>query len=238
MSKCINLIGQKFNLLTVLSRAENSSTGQAKWLCQCDCGNQKIVAGYHLRRGDIKSCGCYCKQRTSEARSLQLEGQKFGNLLVIEREGSKRGRSLWKCLCDCGNTCYVISSYLTTGDTKSCGCLKSAGEQKILMILQKFKVPYETQKTFVECRNPDTNKPFFFDFYLPNLNTCIEYDGPQHFNFQTSGFFTEEAVKKIQERDNFKNNYCQENNIHLIRIPYIDYESISWEYLTKRMSEI
>lgn len=59
MSRLQNLIGQKFNRLTVISRAENTKSGMTCWLCQCDCGKQKIVAGKHLKSGRIKSCGCY-----------------------------------------------------------------------------------------------------------------------------------------------------------------------------------
>ena len=45
------MIGQKYGRLTVIERAENTSEGRARWLCQCDCGNQKIVSGKNLRNG-------------------------------------------------------------------------------------------------------------------------------------------------------------------------------------------
>lgn len=55
---------------------------------------------------------------------VDLVGQKFGRLLVLERSGSnKHGWALWKCLCDCGNHSIVIGHYLRLGNTKSCGCL-------------------------------------------------------------------------------------------------------------------
>jgi len=56
--KVKNLIGQTFNLLTVIERAENTARGVARWLCLCKCGNKKIIMGTHLTRGEIKSCGC------------------------------------------------------------------------------------------------------------------------------------------------------------------------------------
>ena len=59
MSKIINEIGNKYGFLTVIKRAENTPGGKAQWLCECDCGNQVIVKGVSLRRGDTKSCGCY-----------------------------------------------------------------------------------------------------------------------------------------------------------------------------------
>ena len=58
MSKFIDLTGQKFGKLTVIERAESSSTGKTRWLCECECGNRKIVLRDSLRRGKTISCGC------------------------------------------------------------------------------------------------------------------------------------------------------------------------------------
>ena len=60
MSKLIDLTGQRFGRPTVVSRAENSKTQtNARWLCKCDCGNETLVLGTTLRRGESQSCGCY-----------------------------------------------------------------------------------------------------------------------------------------------------------------------------------
>ena len=57
-----DLIGQKFGRLTVIKRADDyiSPKGQHKtrWLCRCECGNEKIVAGGDLTSGNTQSCGC------------------------------------------------------------------------------------------------------------------------------------------------------------------------------------
>lgn len=57
MSNFKDLTGQKFGRLTVIKRAENQGHN-CMWLCRCDCGNEKIVRGSHLKSGAIKSCGC------------------------------------------------------------------------------------------------------------------------------------------------------------------------------------
>lgn len=54
---------------------------------------------------------------------LDITGQKFGRLLAINRSQMKRGASVWKCLCECGNIAEVSISNLRNGHTKSCGCL-------------------------------------------------------------------------------------------------------------------
>lgn len=61
MGKFVDLTGQRFEKLVVIRRAENTSYGHPQWLCQCDCGNQTIVLGAHLRSGHTKSCGCMHK---------------------------------------------------------------------------------------------------------------------------------------------------------------------------------
>lgn len=53
-----DMTGQRFGKLTVIELAEKDKRGECKWLCKCDCGNTKIVYGYHLRKGHTVSCGC------------------------------------------------------------------------------------------------------------------------------------------------------------------------------------
>lgn len=58
MTKPLNLIGLKFNRLTVIKREPNNRWGQTRWLCRCDCGKLTVVGGTDLKKGHIKSCGC------------------------------------------------------------------------------------------------------------------------------------------------------------------------------------
>lgn len=61
MSKVVEMTGKRFNMLTVVSRAE-SKNGKAYWNCVCDCGNETTVSGTNLRSGAVKSCGCLLKK--------------------------------------------------------------------------------------------------------------------------------------------------------------------------------
>jgi len=64
----IDLVGQVYGRLTVLSRAEKlPGSGRARWLCGCECGMEKIIGGDSLRNGHTKSCGCLQKERVREA---------------------------------------------------------------------------------------------------------------------------------------------------------------------------
>ena len=67
MARFIDLTGQRFGRLTVIARAPNGKGGQARWLCRCDCGEEKEIRGDHLRLGFIQSCGCL--QHESEVKN-------------------------------------------------------------------------------------------------------------------------------------------------------------------------
>ena len=63
--KVIDLTGQKFGRLTVISRAENDKNKHPRWLCRCDCGNTCVVLGENLRSGHTRSCGCWSRERST-----------------------------------------------------------------------------------------------------------------------------------------------------------------------------
>lgn len=59
MGKFIDLTGQDFGHLKVLSRDKSIKRNEAFWTCKCDCGNVVSVRGSYLRNGTTKSCGCF-----------------------------------------------------------------------------------------------------------------------------------------------------------------------------------
>ncbi len=62
MSKRLELIGQIFDRLTVISGAGINKHGNTIWNCQCECGNFKIISSDNLRSRHTKSCGCLQKE--------------------------------------------------------------------------------------------------------------------------------------------------------------------------------
>jgi very-short-patch-repair endonuclease len=93
-------------------------------------------------------------------------------------------------------------------------CIESDGERMIRIFLTKNNILYEYQKTFKKCRN---KLPLPFDFYLPDYNICIEFDGIQH-KRPISFFGGIDAYNKLKINDSVKTNFCKENNIILIRL--------------------
>ena len=75
-----------------------------------------------------------------------------------------------------------------------------------------------------------------FDFYVNN-QYLIEFDGEQHFTHHNSGWSNENNLKNIQQRDNIKNQWCRDNNIPLIRIPYWHLKDLCIEDLLLKTSK-
>ena len=239
MSKIINEKGNTYNYLTVIDRAQNDKSGGAQWLCQCECGTMVIVKGTALRRGTTKSCGCYQKIRTSQASVKDLTDQTIGNFTVLESiMGKKYGQPhKWKCRCNlCGNENVFITSE-NLKRQESCGCLtESKGARKIKTILEENCISFIQEKRFQDLRFQDTGYQARFDFYVNN-EYIIEYDGRQHF-IQGDGIYdNSEKFIKTQEHDRIKNEYCDKNNIPIIRIPYTELDNITLEMLQPETSK-
>lgn len=106
--------------------------------------------------------------------------------------------------------------------TSGIGCVKckpfSKGQNKISEILNE-RYEYYEEHSFDDCRNPLTNYPLRFDFYIPSLKTVIEYNGKQH--YEPIEFFGGALVhEKTRIRDEYKEQYCNSNNIKFIVIKY------------------
>lgn len=241
-------IGNKINHLTLLSYDKKNRYNKLLGTFQCDCENHTIFQTVisNVQNGTTKSCGCLQKEvarengkkaiSTAINRVIDISGQKFGKLTAIKPVLDK-GVWKWDCVCECTRHVKVSGSWLRSGNTKSCGLCnhKSFGEENIDKILSSLGIKYISQKSFDDCINPRTGRKLFFDFYLPDYNCCIEYDGEQHFEskseYSSPGWRTEKNLVETQYRDSIKNNYCKEHNIKLIRIPYWDFDKLDDDYL-------
>lgn len=108
-------------------------------------------------------------------------------------------------------------------------CSESKGERKVTLFLEKNNINFIKQKTFNDCRNTKTDRHLKFDFYLPNYNMCIEYDGEYHYEPWRLYFDKSIAKDKFEEmklRDKIKNDYCKNKNISLLRIPHFELKNI------------
>ena len=223
----INLIGQKFGRLTIIEKVDSVFTGGKKrgaFKCKCDCGNEIIALRENLLQGNTKSCGCL-QAELYKNNQTDITNQKFGKLTALYPTEKRKWKCVvWHCKCDCGNECEVTSHELKNGNTQSCGCLNSKGEQKIISILQAHNIPFVKEKIFSSL--PQLR----FDFYIDN-KYIIEFDGIQHFKTKNSYWDTEDHLQQTQRHDKIKSQYCKDNNIPLIRIPYWHIDQLCFEDL-------
>lgn len=229
--QCNKLVGERFSRLVVLEWLGTDKNNQSRYRCKCDCGNETIVYRSSLIDGDTKSCGCYAREvasgvatQTGHNNAADLVGYKTGKLTVIERLYSKNNNIIWKVRCDCGSEIELSSARLLSGGVQSCGCLISKGEEEIAKYLIDHNVDFEKQKSFDGCKD---ERCLPFDFWIGSKNTAIEFDGEQH--YKDNAFF-HHTLEYVQKHDKIKNDYCESNNINLIRIPYTDIDKID-QYL-------
>ena len=133
----------------------------------------------------------------------------------------------------------VSSGDLKSGHTYSCGCFrKSKGELKIEEILKSLNIKYIPQYSFKDLKG--TSQPLRFDFAIfqeDELKILIEYQGEQHYN-NFAYFNKRNDFQKRIGYDEKKRQYCKDNNIQLIEIPYWDFNIINKDYLIKRMKSL
>lgn len=239
MGKFIDLTGKKCGRLTVLYLTGEKRGKERVWHCRCDCGNECDVVGKNLRGGQTKSCGCLKKEsdRRPKGNVIDMVGKKFGHLTVLERRGSdKHGQALWLCECDCEKKTQlvVLGGNLRRGHTMSCGCeRRSHGELKIEELLSNNGILFEQEYKAFKFSSGMWAK---YDFYV-NKNYMIEYDGVTHYHINNHGWKSKDAVNSQQERDVIKNQWCKDNDIPLIRIPYWRYNDLCLDDLKLETTE-
>lgn len=95
----------------------------------------------------------------------------------------------------------------------------SVGEALVEDVLNQMCIPYKREYKFDDCVD---KRPLLFDFYLHTLNKIIEFDGPQH--FKEVGMLNHEVTVY---HDKIKNEFCERNNIPILRIPYWERDNIN-----------
>lgn len=184
-------------------------------------------AHHYKNKSNNKGGGCpLCwKENLSDDKSTFIEKCKvlreydFDQYTILGEYKNNKTKILMRH--ECGNEFYIRPDYFLykDGGCTECKTKLSKGEFIIKYYLEKNNIKFEMQKIFEDCRNV---MPLRFDFYLPDYNMCIEFDGKQH--YEVDGFICpdEERLKYNQNNDAIKNDYCKNNNINLIRILYSD----------------
>lgn len=170
----------------------------------------------------LMGCGCQkcwkdkihiLKTKTHEEYIDQLY-QINPNIVPLEPYIGASTKILHKCL-----KCNYEWDVMPTQLLRKHGCPKcdeSRMEREIALWLDKKNIFYIRWYGFYDCRD---KKPLPFDFYLPDYLACIEADGIQHFE-AVDVFGGDDYLKYVKKHDQIKTQYCNNNNIKLLRIPY------------------
>lgn len=139
----------------------------------------------------------------------------------------------------CGYEWEIAPRSFINNGTRCPKCNESKGERKVSDWLDKNKVKHRIQYKFEDCKDK-SDLPFDFAVFnnKDELILLIEYDGEQHFEPMRYSENKEKMLsklKQVQRHDNIKNEYCKDNNIPLLRIPYWDYDNVE-KILDKELS--
>lgn len=145
---------------------------------------------------------------------------------VVYDQEYKGDKHPLKMMCSCGNDFTVDCNHFIAGkyQCNECRVKQSAIAFAVENWLKENGYVYEKEKRFADCVN---KKTLPFDFFLPDYNTCIEVDGIGHYRPIPFGGNKEEAEQIFQDRkinDKIKTEYCKQNKINLIRVPFWEIE--------------
>lgn len=192
--------------------------------CQFYCENCKKFFNQtpsKLINEKIYGCDCCSTKRKTHDQFLQELGKDFLDNYTVNEKYVNIDTKISFTHIQCGQTFSITPENLLHKYHKQycpiCYYKKSKGEVIIHQYLIKNNFVFNKEYSFSDLKNRR------FDFYLPNENICIEFDGKQH--FETNSFFHDENLK---ERDLEKNLYCINNDINLFRIPYTDIDNINF----------
>lgn len=146
-----------------------------------------------------------------------LTGQKFGKLTVIKRYKStninnKTNKTLWLCKCDCGKEIVVTRTNLITGNSKSCGCIKT----KMLNKRAKYKELYQSRIYRIwsgmkkRCSNPNYGH---YDCYGGRgIRVCEEWKNNflDFYNWAiNNGYKDDLSIDRIDVNGNYEPSNCR-----------------------------
>lgn len=118
----------------------------------------------------------------------------------------------------CGNE-YLVYPFMFYRGRRCPKCNYSRGEKLVESVLKSLNIDFESQKKFEGLKNINL---LSYDFYLPEYNVLIEYQGQQHYE-PVELFGGEDYFLKQQKNDKIKKEFSKSNNIYLLEIPYTKY---------------
>jgi predicted Zn-ribbon and HTH transcriptional regulator len=194
------------------------------------CGNI-----YNVRPGNYlynnHRCNCTRTKHKYTIEDIQEFFNKIDDYELISKEYVNTISKIKIKHLKCNNIFEMRFNDFKNNNNRCPKCSSSKGENIIRTFLLNNNIGFIEQKCFEDCKD---KRVLPFDFYLEDYNILIEYDGELHYK-ESRYKNSQDKLNIIKNHDNIKNNYCKENNIKLIRIPYIEFNNIE-EILKKELN--
>ena len=183
------------------------------------CGHAFAV-DLTIFKGRCVNCSAHKAEKYFKSKVLEKLGSEYSFIKFTHRpelsEGYRRGVVVEHF--NCGHVYETSYSKILEG-SKCPNCVYSRGEKAVADVLDSLSIEYTREHSFEYLGRKR------FDFFIPSLNIAIEYDGEQHYK-SIDAWGGEETLKRTQESDALKNDFCDYMGIDLLRIPYWEFDNI------------
>lgn len=198
--------GKRVGNLTVVCRQDDKRQG-TWWLCECDCGEQRVVRSDKLLHRKITAC------KRCTPRFKDMTGKRFGRLTVLRYAGpNHRQDATWLCRCDCGNEKVIQGQALRSGAIISCGCYhdeRSATHRGIHERLYRVWCSMRSR-----CNN--ANAKDYINYGGKGVRVCAEWDDYGKFRdwamangYDPDAGFMKCTIDRIDPFGNYEPSNCR-----------------------------
>ena len=139
---------------------------------------------------------------------IDLTGNRYNNLVVLEKSRSEKGVVIWKCICDCGNITYVRGQNLKSGAVKSCGCLRKNAKPTLRHNMSNSRLYRVWASMKNRCYTPSHHS--YNNYGGRGINVCDEWKNSSDAFIEwalDNGYSDDMTIERID----VNNDYCPEN---------------------------
>lgn len=225
---------EKSNLILLTTESNYMATPNPVMRFICSCSSDLIQEKTWSAFQQAPYCSlCFTKDKDANRRKKHyqefvLRCEEKGYIPLSSLEEYKNVVSPLRYICPKHGKQTINLSHLREG--KGCPiCNESKGEAKIRNWLERNKICYTPQKRFKNLYNKSNKAKLSYDFFLPENNILIEYQGAYHdgtVHKNNSNLQTLSDLEQQKYRDELKRKYAKQHNYQLLEIWYWDYDNI------------
>lgn len=208
--------GDRFGMQTLV-RFVGVVKRNKRWLVRCDCGTEREVFINGIRNprnGVTPSCGCLFQERILRNQPYEdVSGQKFNMLTAVEYVKRPK-RSVWRCLCECGQEVMLDLATLRSGKSVSCGCYRrnrrahnrTHGESKGAGNTRLYRIWCNMRH---RCGNPNATR--WENYGGRGITVCPEWHEYDAFSSwaRANGYADDLSIDRIDNDGNYRPENCR-----------------------------